>query len=55
MRDPGFDLAAEAEEIAAIDEAHVAIVAAVAAGDPEAAARAADRTVELVHAHVAKH
>ncbi len=55
MRDPGFDLAAEAEEIAAIDEAHVAIVAAVAAGDPEEAARAADRTIELVRAHVAKH
>ncbi|WP_449282234.1 FadR/GntR family transcriptional regulator [Leucobacter sp.] len=55
MRAPDFDLEAEAGEIAEIDGAHAEIVAAVAVGDPEAAARAADRTVELVHAYVAQH
>jgi len=46
---PHFDFQAEACALHEIDEAHAAIVEAVLAEDPDAAATAAERTVELVH------
>jgi DNA-binding FadR family transcriptional regulator len=46
---PSFDLAAESSRLRDIDIAHTEIVDAVAAGDPDGAAAAAQKTVDLAH------
>jgi DNA-binding FadR family transcriptional regulator len=53
MSAPDFDLAAEADALHDVDVSHTAIVDAVLARDPDAAAAAAQRTVELAQAHAA--
>jgi DNA-binding FadR family transcriptional regulator len=53
MSAPDFDLAAEADSLHDVDVSHGAIVEAVLARDPDAAAAAAQRTVELAQAHAA--
>jgi DNA-binding FadR family transcriptional regulator len=47
LYDPGLDFAAEADRLRDIDQAHAAIVDAVEARDPDAAAAAAELTAHL--------
>lgn len=49
LNNPDLDFKAESCALHEIDEAHATIVDAVLAEDPDAAATAAERTVELVH------